>query len=45
MTHNEGGVRSGPSQADFVGVVALVLMALTVLAPIVILIAATTVGG
>jgi hypothetical protein len=45
MTHNEGSVRSGPSQADFVGVLALVLMALTVLAPVVILIAAMTAGG
>lgn len=45
MTHDEGSARSGPTQADFLGTLALVLMALAVLAPIVILIAAMTAGG
>lgn len=45
MTHDEASVHSGPSQADFVGTLALVLIGVAVLAPIVILIAAMMVGG
>lgn len=42
--HSEGTMGSKPSQADFLGGLALVLIALAVIAPVVVLIAAMT-GG
>jgi len=42
MTRGEGSMGSRPSQAEFLGRLALGLMALTILAPLVILLAAMT---
>jgi hypothetical protein len=42
--HGAGTMGSRPSQADFLGILALALMALTLIAPAVVLIAATTAG-
>lgn len=43
--HGEGSMGSKPSQANFLGNLALGLMALTLLVPLVILYAALTRGG
>jgi hypothetical protein len=42
MAHNQGSIGSTRSQADFLGTLALALIAVAVLFPLVILVAAVT---